>query len=101
AAVLALVYIADYTLLRIKMARKDPSTAYSIVKVQPLYAVPHKDGRAEYMFGEAQNQTCVHALFPHSGYSPCWYLNRKNTGANPMVILPMVSLPNPGATSQE
>ncbi len=101
AVLLALVYISDYALLRIKMAGSAPGTAYGIVKIQPLYAVPHKDGRAEYMFGDAQNQTCVHALFPHSGYSPCWYLNRKSAGTIPMVILPMVSLPNPGATSRK
>ena len=84
---LALVYISDYVLLRIKMSAKDPSAAYGIVKIQPLYEIPHKDGKAEYMFGDPQNQTCVHALF-----SPCWYLNRKRARTIPMVILPLAAV---------
>jgi hypothetical protein len=89
---LALVYISDYVLLRIKMSAKDPSAAYGIVKIQPLYEIPHKDGKAEYMFGDPQNQTCVHALFPHSNFSPCWYLNRKRARTIPMVILPLAAV---------
>jgi hypothetical protein len=95
AAILALIYIADYVLLRVKMSAKDPSAAYSVVKIQPLYEIPHKDGKAEYMFGDPQNQTCVHALFPHSGFSTCWYLNRKRARTIPMVILPLPSTPSP------
>jgi hypothetical protein len=77
-AAAAAVYICDFTLLHIRMAEKNPNAAFGVVKVQPFYAIPHKDGKAEYMFGDPQNQTCVHSLFPHSGYSPCWYLARQN-----------------------
>ncbi|HEY4739382.1 MAG TPA: hypothetical protein VIH76_02170 [Candidatus Acidoferrales bacterium] len=89
---LALVYISDYVFLRIKMSAKDPSAAYGVVKIQPLYEIPHKDGKAEYMFGDPQNQTCVRALFPHSGFSTCWYLNTKRARTVPMVILPLASV---------
>jgi hypothetical protein len=95
AAGLVLIYLSDYALLRVKLAGKNSSSAYGIVKIQPLYAIPHKDGKAEYMFGDPQNQTCVHALFPHAGYSPCWYLIRQNAKTIPMVILPMAGALSP------
>jgi hypothetical protein len=39
--------------------------------------VHEKNNKTEFMFPrETQNQDCVHSLFPHMGYSPCWYLNR-------------------------
>ncbi len=94
AAGLVLVYLSDYAFLRVKIAGKNSSSAYGVVKIQPLYAIPHKDGKAEYMFGDPQNQTCVHALFPHSGFSPCWYLIRKSARTIPMVILALAAAPS-------
>jgi hypothetical protein len=41
--------------------------------------VPRKDGRMEFLLDEPFEQTCVHALFPHSGASPCWYLERERS----------------------
>ena len=73
------------------MAGKDPSAAIGVVKVQPFYVIPHKDGKAELVFGDPVNQTCVHSLFPHLGYSTCWYLNRKNQNPTMMVALPFAS----------
>ncbi|HKF57917.1 MAG TPA: hypothetical protein VKJ45_20835 [Blastocatellia bacterium] len=46
------------------------------VEVETYYAVLKKDGKTEYMFAGTQNETCVKSLFPHLGYSPCWYLQR-------------------------
>jgi len=66
------VYAADYLIARSRGAR-----AFDTVQVQPYYAVPLKDGKTEFMMLDPQNRTCVHALFPHFGYSPCWYLKRR------------------------
>jgi hypothetical protein len=85
---LALVYVADFCVFQIKKSGKNP-TAFGTVRVQPFYAIPHKDGKAEYMFGDPQDQACVHALFPHSGLSTCWYIARQNGKATTMVILPL------------
>ena len=69
-----LAYVADYAVLRIRIATgKAP---FGTVTVQPVYAVPQKGQRTEYIVGDAQNQTCVHSFFPHLGDSPCWYLQR-------------------------
>jgi hypothetical protein len=70
----AVVYIADYLLLRYRVAtNRNP---YGAVTVQPYYAVPRKDHKTEFMFDDPQDQTCVNSLFPHFGDSPCWYLSR-------------------------
>jgi hypothetical protein len=44
--------------------------------VRPVYDVPQKNRSTEFLVGDLQDQTCVNALFPHLGYSPCWYLSR-------------------------
>ena len=68
---LVIVYIGDYVALR---SRSEP---YGKVTVQNYYAVPRKDGRTEYMLEDPVTKTCVHALFPHRGCAPCWYLSRR------------------------
>lgn len=70
----AVVYAADYLLLRYRVAtNRNP---YGTVTVQPYYAVPRKDHKTEFLFDDPRDQPCVHSLFPHFGDSPCWYLNR-------------------------
>jgi len=66
-----LVYTADYLI-----ARSRGAAAVGTVQVQAYYAVPLKDGKTEFMMLDPESRSCVHALFPHFGYTPCWYLNR-------------------------
>jgi hypothetical protein len=70
----AILYAADYLILRYRVATK--RNPYDTVTVQRYYAVPRKDHKTEYMFDDPQDVTCVHSIFPHLGDSPCWYLNR-------------------------
>ena len=70
---LALVYAADYAVLRIRIARND---GYSGVRVRQYYAIQEKNNRTEYVFGSTQEQPCVNSLFGHQGLLPCWYLRR-------------------------
>jgi hypothetical protein len=72
--VLGLVYGGDYLSVRLKIPKgRDP---FGTVQVQRYYSVMKKDGKPDFYFDQPQNQTCVRSLFPHLGYSPCWYLNR-------------------------
>ncbi len=76
---LGLVYAADYLQLRYRVWRNhDP---YGTVTIQILYAISEKGApgtnRTEYTSGGTQDEPCVNSLFPHFGYSPCWYLRRK------------------------
>lgn len=68
------LYFGDYLSVRYRIPKgREP---FGVVTVQTSYAVKQKDGKTEYYFNPPENQTCVHALFPHLGYSPCWYLGR-------------------------
>jgi len=50
--------------------------AFGSIEVRRYWEIPSKGNKFEYSFDPPQAQTCVHALFPHMGYSPCWYLSR-------------------------
>jgi hypothetical protein len=87
----AMIYIGDYVWLRFRMAYRAAGNPFGAVPMQSLVAVPLKGGKIEYDINQAQvgkTQTCIHALFPHSGYSPCWRVIRENRGPVPMTLLP-------------
>jgi hypothetical protein len=74
-----LLYAGDDLLVRWKMAYPKTGDAFGTVQMERLYAIPQKNGKIEYEFDAQQpevNTPCVHALFPHMGDSPCWYLQR-------------------------
>jgi len=76
-AVLAAVGLAfgiDYCVFRVRAGAN--WNAYGSVTVNHYYAVAKKNGKTEFIFDPPQSWTCVHALFPHAGWSPCWYLSR-------------------------
>jgi hypothetical protein len=82
----AIVYAGDYALLRYRMANKSGG-AFGTVQMEQLYAIPQKSGKIDYEFDARQPEVttpCVHALFPHAGYSPCWYLRRNSQKPIPM-----------------
>jgi hypothetical protein len=69
-------YAGDYIWLRYRMNHTNAGTALGSVEVHRYWVVPFKDNKFEYDFDAPVMQTCVHSLFPHLGFSPCWYLNR-------------------------
>jgi hypothetical protein len=85
----AILYAGDYVSVKYRMSRSGSSPSASggpldTVQIQRTYEIPHKDGRAEFAFAEPQTVTCVHSIFPHLGYSPCWYLRRHSQQMIPM-----------------
>jgi len=38
------------------------------------YSTLTKNGREEIFYDTPQTRTCVHSIFPHAGFPPCWYL---------------------------
>jgi hypothetical protein len=89
-ALLAIVYAGDYASVRLRMAFPKLGPAFDSVLMERLYAIALKNGRTEYQLDAQQPEvtvTCVRALFPHLGYSPCWYLRRNSQKPIPMVIL--------------
>jgi len=90
AVLLTLFYIGDYMVLRARVAYPRLGPGFDSVQVARLYAIPLKNGKTEFELDAQQPQVtvaCVRALFPHLGYSPCWYLRRNSQKPIPMVIL--------------
>ena len=69
---LALVYLGDYLVVRMPIPKS--RAPYGTVTVRPYYDVGLKSGKSDLYFLDPQQQTCVNSLFPHMGFSPCWYL---------------------------
>jgi hypothetical protein len=72
--VTALAYAADYGVFRYRVAgNRQP---FGRITVTTYDAVQQKSGKTVFIFNPPEAQTCVNALFPRSGYFPCWYLQR-------------------------
>jgi len=69
-----LAYVIDDLIFRYRVASS--RNPFGSVTVQSYYAVGQKNGKTEYLFDPPQSQTCIHSLFSHAGYAPCWYLSR-------------------------
>jgi len=64
----------DLGLLRLRVStNRNP---YGSVVVSRSYAVLQKNGKTQFIFDPPAPESCVNALFPHSGMQPCWYLRR-------------------------
>ena len=89
-AMAALVYAGDYAALRLRIAFPRLGPAFDSMQMERLYAIALKNGKTEYQLDAQQPEvtlTCVRALFPHLGYSPCWYLRHNSQKPIPMVTL--------------
>jgi len=75
AAGLTLVaYAVDYAVFRYRVAaNRQP---FGQITVSSYDAVLQKNGKTQFIFNPPELQTCVHSLFPHAGFVPCWYLQR-------------------------
>ncbi|HEY2383309.1 MAG TPA: hypothetical protein VGK48_19210 [Terriglobia bacterium] len=66
-------FLADYVTFRAS------GQSLGTVSVRRYYTVGLKNGKTEFYYVDPENQTCANSIFPHLGYSPCWYLRRHNT----------------------
>jgi hypothetical protein len=73
--VLALVYAGEDLSVRIPIPKS--RHPFETVQMKSYYAIPQKNRKTEFYLADPVTKTCVHALFPHLGYSPCWYLEKK------------------------
>jgi hypothetical protein len=49
---------------------------YADVHIDRILQTSQKFNKVGYERIDPVTEKCVYALFPHSGYSPCWYLMR-------------------------
>jgi len=84
---LVVLYTGDYLSVRVRMMHPRPADPFESIKSLRVLAIPEKNGKTEYEV-DAQNPeqtvTCVHSLFPHSGFSPCWYVKPRLNRPIPM-----------------
>jgi hypothetical protein len=71
---LSITYAADYLSVRYRIPGNREQ--FGTVTVRRYDAVQEKNGKTEFLFNPPEAQTCVRSLFPHFGYTPCWYLQR-------------------------
>jgi hypothetical protein len=87
ALALGFTYGGDYLYVRARMVHPTPTVPFESLKTLRVLAIPEKNGKTEYEV-DAQNPeqtvTCVHSLFPHSGFSPCWYVKPRINQPIPM-----------------
>jgi hypothetical protein len=84
---LLVTFIFDYVYFRIRMIHPQPSNPVETFTSPRLYAIAVKGGKVDYELDEQnpeQTWICTHSLFPHAGYSPCWYLKPKSRQPIPM-----------------
>ena len=82
-----LFYGTDYLYLRFRMLHPKPADPFESLKSLRVLAIPEKNGKTEYQvdaLNPEQAVTCVHSLFPHNGYSPCWYVKPRINQPIPM-----------------
>lgn len=84
---LALAYVLDWAVVRVRSLHPSATSPYETVTVPRVLAIPENGGKTEYQIDQLHPEetvTCVHSLFPHSGYGPCWYVQRKISQPVPM-----------------
>lgn len=71
--ILCLLYVVDLSQARLRLSR---GTALSAVTVDRYSVIHEKNNRMEFNYIGSDQQSCLRSLFPHAGYSPCWYARR-------------------------
>lgn len=75
---LLVLYIGDYSVVRVRAMHPAPGSPFEDVTLNRLIAISEKGQKTEYVQADPQTVTCVHSIFPHMGYSPCWYVKSLN-----------------------
>ena len=67
-------YLGDSLYIRHKVA--GANSAATLGNMRFYYATKLKNGKLNIYQDSPQTEVCVHALFPHYGYKPCWFASR-------------------------
>ncbi|HEX2663141.1 MAG TPA: hypothetical protein VHM93_09950 [Candidatus Acidoferrum sp.] len=76
-AAIALTYAGDYLSFRVRLIHPKPADPLESLTAPRILAIPEKGGKTSYEIDQQnpeQTVTCVHSLFPHAGFAPCWYV---------------------------
>ena len=87
---LAIAYGYDYASVRRRMSAQKPGDPFDVVTYPHLLAIPQKGNKVDYELdaqSPIESESCVHALFPHYGYTPCWYVLHRSKSPTQMTIV--------------
>jgi hypothetical protein len=87
---LALAFGYDYASVRRRMSAQKPGDPFDVLTYPHLLAIPQKGNKVDYELdaqSPMESDPCVHSLFPHYGYTPCWYVLRKSKSPTQMTIV--------------
>jgi hypothetical protein len=73
-AAAAVLYAGDFAWFEYRMRHAKPNDPLETITF--YYATAMKNGKVEVFYDQPQTQTCVHSIFPHAGYKPCWRFGR-------------------------
>ncbi len=76
---MALLYAGDFISLHLRMRHTTATNPFETLTAPRVLAISEKGNKTEYQIdaeNPTQTVTCVHALFPHNGYSTCWQAQR-------------------------
>ena len=73
-ALMVALYVGDDLSVRYRIPKS--RQPFGTVTIRRFDAISEKNNKTEYMYEDPVAVTCVRSLFPHLGYSPCWYLSR-------------------------
>ncbi len=88
--VIAVTYGYDFASVRRRMNAQKPGDPFDTVTYPHVLAIPEKGNKVEYALdaqSPMETESCVHSLFPHYGYTPCWYVVRRSKSPTPMTIV--------------
>ena len=74
ATAVAILYFFDF--VSAKYAIPGNRQVYADVTISRYWAIKEKGNKIEYSPADPVVERCVYAVFPHFGYTPCWYLMR-------------------------
>jgi hypothetical protein len=84
---LAFVYSVDALSVRHRMSAQKSGDPIDVITYPHILAIPQKGNKVEYALdaqAPLESVSCVHSLFPHYGYTPCWYVKRRAKNPTPM-----------------
>jgi hypothetical protein len=87
---LAMAYGYDYASVHLRVNAQKPGDPFDVVTYPHILAIPEKGNKIEYALdaqSPMKSDPCVHSLFPHYGYTPCWYVLRKSKSPTQMMIV--------------
>ena len=68
------MYTGDFAWFEYRMRNAKPNDPLETMTF--YYETDIKGSKTEVFFDQPQTATCVHSIFPHGGYQPCWRFNR-------------------------